>query len=214
MNVRPPFNGSPLDELRPSDGPLVLDKSLYGQLLRYVTRRMGDATDAEDLVQQIFLKVLQSSEVPGADDFRPWLFRVARNAVIDVHRQRSVRRKQVGTAGTALGASEAQARDSSIESDVLEARAVADAEAIGRYAAQLVQALTEQDRDALTEVDLAGRSQKDYAVDRSLSYVAAKSRVQRARKRLRQELEARCELTFDARGMPIHCKPRKQGCCA
>lgn len=217
MNERPPVDGPCLDESRPLeesslDGSLPLDKSLYGQLLRYVTRRIGDAADAEDLVQHIFLKVLQSSEVPSAGEFRPWLFRVAHNAAIDAHRQRLRQRKHLPTADD-VNASDVPAPNSSAESAALQARAVADAEAIGAYAAELVQALTEQDRDALTEIDLVGLSQKDYAVNRRLSYVAAKSRVQRARKRLRQELEARCELMFDARGMPIQCKPRKQGCC-
>jgi RNA polymerase sigma-70 factor (ECF subfamily) len=62
------------------------------RLYRFARFRMPDPRDAEDLVQRVFLKMIealpryQSRGTP----FGAWLFRIARNAVIDQHRTRRV----------------------------------------------------------------------------------------------------------------------------
>ena len=60
------------------------------RLYRFVRFRVGDDLDAEDLVQRVFLKVVEALpryEQRGAP-FAAWLFRLARNAVIDHVRTR------------------------------------------------------------------------------------------------------------------------------
>ena len=57
-------------------------------LHRYLTRLVGSAFDAEDIVQEVlaraFYTMSMSAELPS---IRPWLFRVARNAAIDMLRR-------------------------------------------------------------------------------------------------------------------------------
>ena len=57
---------------------------------RYVRFRLGDPDDAEDVVQGVFLTVVQ--HLPRYEHrgrpFGAWLFRIARNAVIDQVRRR------------------------------------------------------------------------------------------------------------------------------
>lgn len=59
------------------------------QLRAYVVRTLGNATDADDVVQDAFLRLLRSP-VPIGDDqaLRAYLFRIASNLVIDRHRAR------------------------------------------------------------------------------------------------------------------------------
>jgi RNA polymerase sigma-70 factor (ECF subfamily) len=68
----------------------------FDRLYRYVYIKLGDATEAEDLVEQVFLKMIESIstfEWQGST-FAAWLYRIAHNQIIDKHR-REGRRPQV-----------------------------------------------------------------------------------------------------------------------
>ena len=59
---------------------------------RYVASRLREPSDAEDVTQDVFLRVIRA--LPRYErrglPFRAWLFTLARNAVIDFHRTRRV----------------------------------------------------------------------------------------------------------------------------
>ena len=58
------------------------------QIYRFVLFRVGDEQTAEDLTSQVFLKAwdnLSSYQIRGLL-FKAWLFRIARNSVIDYYR--------------------------------------------------------------------------------------------------------------------------------
>jgi RNA polymerase sigma-70 factor (ECF subfamily) len=62
----------------------------YGPVYRYVVARVGSPSDAEDLAQLVFVKALEALpryELRGIP-FGGWLFRLARNVVIDHIRTR------------------------------------------------------------------------------------------------------------------------------
>lgn len=76
------------------------DANAYGQLYlrhldaiyRYIRFRVGNAADAEDLTEQVFLKAweaITSYRMRGLP-FSAWLYRIAHNAVVDHHRQRAL----------------------------------------------------------------------------------------------------------------------------
>lgn len=60
------------------------------RIYSYIFRRTGDATLAEDLTAQVFLKMLEAIRSSKAwhSSFSGWLYRIAHNAVIDYYRQR------------------------------------------------------------------------------------------------------------------------------
>lgn len=62
----------------------------FTKIYRYVFVRVADKTEAEDLTQQVFLKVIQSIESYNWKGlpFAAWLFRIAHNQVIDYVRKR------------------------------------------------------------------------------------------------------------------------------
>ena len=66
------------------------------RIYSYIFRRTGDATLAEDLTAQVFLKMLEAIRSSKAwhSSFSGWLYRIAHNAVIDYYRQRD-RQQQV-----------------------------------------------------------------------------------------------------------------------
>ena len=84
----------------------LLYDAYVAPLYRFCVARVGNEADAEDLTEEIFLKVMRSIETfewralgsgEGEEErspFRAWLFRIARNHVISHYRR-------VGTRGTA-----------------------------------------------------------------------------------------------------------------
>jgi RNA polymerase sigma-70 factor, ECF subfamily len=75
-----------------ADAEVDLMKALYDEhaatLWRYALRLTGDASRAEDVVQETLLRAWQHPEVIGDAErsARAWLFTVARNMIIDERR--------------------------------------------------------------------------------------------------------------------------------
>src|SRR5687767_13670251 len=61
----------------------------HDRLFRYFCRASGSAETARDLTQEVFVRISRT-RVPSApeDELKPWLFRIARNLVLDHHRHR------------------------------------------------------------------------------------------------------------------------------
>ena len=62
----------------------------FDKIYRYVTLRIGNETEAEDMTQQVFLNALQSisSFKWKGIPFSAWLFRIAHNQVVDYLRSK------------------------------------------------------------------------------------------------------------------------------
>ena len=71
--------------------------SYYPRVYSYAFRKLGDPQSAEDLASEVTLKVVQSIDKyePRGRPFSAWVFRIAHNKVIDLHRLRQ-RRREVG----------------------------------------------------------------------------------------------------------------------
>jgi RNA polymerase sigma-70 factor (ECF subfamily) len=67
----------------------VLYDEYFNKVYRYVVTQVGNQTEAEDLTQDVFIKALHaigSYKQKGAP-FASWLFRIARNNIIDFWRK-------------------------------------------------------------------------------------------------------------------------------
>jgi RNA polymerase sigma-70 factor (ECF subfamily) len=86
---------------------------------------LGKAEGAEDVAQEVFLRVYQAREryVPGRAPFRAWLFRIARNLALNARRDRSRRRSTVLEDADDLeesGAGPARAREQRLDAEALD----------------------------------------------------------------------------------------------
>ncbi len=65
----------------------------FDRIYRYIAIKIGDRTEAEDMTQQVFLKVLQSisSYKWRGMPFASWLYRIAHNQIVDYLRRKSRR---------------------------------------------------------------------------------------------------------------------------
>ena len=71
----------------PSDFPF------YDQIHRYALRVTGSPDEADDVAQEVCLRYLNSGKTYQADQLRNYLYRTARNYMIDQHRRRTLHAK-------------------------------------------------------------------------------------------------------------------------
>lgn len=76
-----------------SEAAKLLDAGFREPLRAFAARYLRGRDDAEDAVQEVFLKVFASETIP--DDFRAWIYRIARNTCSNRIRSRERRRDGV-----------------------------------------------------------------------------------------------------------------------
>lgn len=97
-------------------------EALYGvyrpELLRFLTARTGDATEAEDIVQELWIKARQPAGAPVANG-RAYLYRMAQNLVVDRLRekQRRTRRENVWSEERGGGKPGAEPADTALNAE-------------------------------------------------------------------------------------------------
>lgn len=80
------------------DQRLLLEASLfqqyYGELLRFVTAKLGCRDQAADVVQDTFLRVRAVNDLAGIAQPRAFLYKTALNLMVDLFRRQRVRAEQ------------------------------------------------------------------------------------------------------------------------
>ncbi|MDQ4065096.1 MAG: RNA polymerase sigma factor [Actinomycetota bacterium] len=143
-------------------------------------RILRDSDDAAEATQDTFLKVWRNlSGFRGDAAFETWLYRVATNAALSKHRSRKRRRThETRVQDETLGRFAAAG---SVEST---AGARLDVEELERALA----ALPEQYREAVVLRDVYGLSIEEIAKQMKISETAAKVRVHRGRKKVKESM--------------------------
>ena len=149
----------------------------------YGVRRCSDPDDVADLVAETFLVALQASGryVPETDTALPWLFGIARRVLA------KQRRRRAGTRRLLVKATNAHLLFTSSEED-----AVAAAIDAARQAPLLeagLATLSTSEREVLELVAYDGLTPSEVAAMLNLSPNAARLRLSRARRHLRQVLD-------------------------
>jgi RNA polymerase sigma-70 factor, ECF subfamily len=168
-------------------------RELHASVHRFVLRRVRRPEDADDITQRVFLNLHRSVDSLRAEDrVRAWIFRASRNAIADHYRAPAARRE------VAIGGS----LDLEAASDAIDSGedAVRSSEAeLARCLRPLVDAMPAHEAEALRLVEIDGVSQAEASRRLGLSVSGMKSRVQRARARLRRDIEACCHVVLDRR---------------
>lgn len=163
-----------------------------GELRRFVARRVP-GPDAEDVLQDALLRVhLGVGALRSAEHLAPWVYRVARSAIIDHHRR--------ARPTDPLGEDEAEELPEEPSEDTREL--------LARCVAPFLEQLPADQAEALRLTDLGGLTQSEAAARLGVPLPTLKARVQRGRRKLHGEFEACCELVRDGRGAVIEAKPR------
>lgn len=164
------------------------------ELHGFLVRQAGDADAAEDVLQDVFLKAMRQGQgFCTLDNPRAWLFQVARNALVDASRLR----RPTDEVSEELPAPEGEERP---PVDALDACVVRN-----------LQHLDAEDRDIIEACDLNAQTVRGFAQAQGLTLPAAKSRLLRARQRLRAALVRNCGVRFDDSGSVCCHLPASEG---
>lgn len=177
--------------------PLEALAETRSRLRTFVSRRVPAGTDGEDIVQDVLLRLLERADGVSPAKVDAWALTAARNAIVDQVR----RRRPLGLEDE--GAVEA-VDDTTSDVDMAD---------LAGCLRPMLDLLDEEDRRLLERVDAGGASQADLARELGVPLSTVKSRVQRARQRLRAIIERCCEVELDARGVPIDARRRQPGSC-
>jgi RNA polymerase sigma-70 factor (ECF subfamily) len=139
-------------------------------------RLLEDERDLEEATQDTFVQAWRNLDRYRAEA-RPftWFYRIAVNEAL-------MRRRRRRPATVELDEADSAEPGAAVPE-------LADAAELGRFLAARIRALPPDDRAALVLRDLEGLSNAEVAEVLGLSVVAAKSRIHRARMRIRAELE-------------------------
>lgn len=164
-------------------------------LQSFIAKRVADEAAAEDLSQEVFVRMQRGlSGLKKESRLVPWIYQIARHAIIDYYRARARQpERPIGLA-------------SDLESLHPASLPVESSEGSGQLRRELagclrpmIERLSEDYRQAVTLVDLEGLAQHEAAARLGLSVSGIKSRVQRGRRQLRDMLEACCVIALDRR---------------
>lgn len=168
-------------------------------LKQFIRTRVSDESTAEDILQDIFLKIHQRiGTLKEVKKLESWIYQITRNAIIDYYRSKEQPRASLD-APEVLELAE-DLPDDDVVSDLFPA------------VRAMVKSLPEQDRQALVLTEYQGLTQKEYGERLGLSFSGAKSRVQRAREKLKQMLLECCHFELDRQGHIIDYQANCQCC--
>ncbi|HMQ03049.1 MAG TPA: RNA polymerase sigma factor SigZ [Pyrinomonadaceae bacterium] len=152
------------------------------RLRNFISRRVTNDADADDILQDVFVKILRNiDKLKEPDRLYPWIFRTTRNAIADHYRDTKID----------LTILDDQAESFAFEPDDASAQ-----EDVLSWLEPMIGELPEKYRDAVMLADIKGLTQNELAEKLEISLSGAKSRVQRGREKLKDKLIQCCRLEF------------------
>ncbi|VAX21334.1 hypothetical protein MNBD_NITROSPINAE02-157 [hydrothermal vent metagenome] len=168
------------------------------RLARFIAT-MAPGAEVEDIVQETLLKITNGWErFRGDSALSTWMFQIASNTLSDYYR---ARKNRIIVADTGAGAARADTADSPLNyaenkemSDCLEAR---------------LGALPRRYARALILAEIEGKKMKEIAQMEGTSENSIKTRLYRARGKLRSIIESSCDTALDERNVMV-CHPKNR----
>lgn len=187
-------------------------ETLHDQLLGFIHARVPDEAIAEDILQDVFLKIhARIDTLRDQDRLQSWVWQIVRNALSDHYR---TLRPMAELPREMAAPNEATDDDDGA------------AQRLRPSVRAMVAALPGPYREALMMTEYQGLTQQELARRTGISLSGAKSRVQRGREKLKALLLECCHFELDRRGGIINyrshcpcctitgCEPnRDSGCC-
>ena len=168
-------------------------------LKTYIKKRVEKDQDVDDILQTVFLKIHYSiCNLKEADKIHAWVYSITRHALADFYRTRKFESDIAEFTENIMG-----------DNDEVEATANDE---ITQCLIPMINHLPEKYRQAILFTEFQNLTHKELSERMGLSVSGAKSRVQRARRTLKEMLLGCCHLEFDRRGNVIDYKHKSSDC--
>lgn len=170
-------------------------KEFDSKLRLFILKRVDDEDAAEDVLQEVYLKIHSNIQtLRDETKLQSWLYQIVRNAIIDHYRYQRTIGKLTETLASSVDPGENDGdHDSIIE--------------LYQSIESMIHHLPHKYREALVLTEYQGLSQKEMAERLGISLAAAKSRVRRAKEKLRDILLACCHFNYDRLGNVLGLQP-------
>jgi RNA polymerase sigma-70 factor, ECF subfamily len=167
--------------------------NVQNELKAFVIKRVKDRQVTDDIVHDVFLKVQgKIQQLKDSEKIFGWIYQITRNTIIDYYRKNA----------KVIHANEVDWEPNPPNFN----------ECVSGVIAELIPTLPEKYRIPLEMTELRNMSQLEVAAELNLGYSAAKSRVQRARKMLKDKIDEILIVKTDGYGNVILCKDKNQCC--
>lgn len=175
--------------------------TLVRNLIRPHTR---NEHDADDILQNVLLKILHHGDKIAPAAFLTWVQRVCHTTSIDFYRANG---KLIADANiNTLIDANAEENSASHEKELAQTQ-------LARCIKPLLKNLPASDAALLTAVELEGTPQHQLANQLGMNYPSLKSKIQRARKKLKSQILTCCKIAIDRRQAPYDFTPQQADCC-
>jgi RNA polymerase sigma-70 factor (ECF subfamily) len=165
---------------------------LSDDLRRFIRRRVADEHVTDDLLQEAFLRIHQNvGNLNDKDRVAAWVYQIARNVIHDYYRSKK---------------RDAPLEDGDVAEEKKEKEHLAASAAL--WLDELIRQLPPKYEVAVRLSEISGLRQQEVANRLGLSLSGAKSRIQRGRALLGQQLDQCCTFEFDRRGNLMDCNPK------
>jgi RNA polymerase sigma-70 factor (ECF subfamily) len=164
----------------------------------FVKKRINNDQDAEDIVQIIFLKIHDNIDnLIKVDKAHSWIYTIARNTIFDFYRT--------------------QKHDLCLENLTEDIYSDQQEEVVlnnemAQCLKNMIQYLPEKYKQAIVLTEFENLTQKELGLHLGISESGAKSRVQRARAKLKEMILNCCYVEKDHRGNIIDYKVKNNDC--
>jgi RNA polymerase sigma-70 factor (ECF subfamily) len=179
--------------------PIAADvwDALSEELHRFLRSRLPSEADADDLLQNVFIRVIEEIRaLRQSDRLAAWVYQIARREIVDFYRRRSPRPQE------------------SVEEAVDGGSGIGNMNhAVGTWLSAMIDELPGTLREAVRLYEVENLPQAEIASRLQISLSGAKSRVQRGRRQLEDLLRGCCQIELDRRGNVIDCQPAKTDSC-
>ena len=160
----------------------------FGDDLRaFIRRRVSDENVADDLLQEVFVRVHSKLDSVSDDErLAAWLYRIARNVITDHYRRANVVMRAIDEVVRADTPDDGNLNELVVE-----------------WVKNRIAQLPDTYREAVSLSELQDVPQTEIAKRIGLSESGTKSRVQRGRRMLKEQLLRCCHFEFDRSGNVI-----------
>jgi RNA polymerase sigma-70 factor (ECF subfamily) len=165
--------------------------SNHRQFLSYLEKRVESREAAEDILQEAFVRGLDSPSLREADSATAWFYRSLRNAIVDHYRRRGVETRVLEQVA-------AETSDTVLpESDLMAA--------VCACVSRLLSTLKPEYARVIQRVELDEIPVRDYAAEEQMTANAASVRLFRAREALRRRVVQSCGTCAEHGCLDCHC---------
>ncbi|MCE5285085.1 MAG: RNA polymerase sigma factor SigZ [Pelosinus sp.] len=164
------------------------------ELLNYIKTKVSDDYAAEDILQEVFIKIYKNiDQLENPHSLKPWLYRITNNTIIDFYRKSNplIYSDEIGY------------------QSVIEERPVNINQEVATCLKSFLYKLPDKYREPLELFEFNGMKHKEIAKKLNLSLSGSKTRILRAKERLKELLIECCQFETDSYGNILDYRQKK-----